>query len=301
MGHTLSASNTRACANGLDGFSRNAWLVSLMPLAVAPWAVVSPEVAIRGAPRVCTLGPTGPSPLTGDCTEWARQLVAAASVEGLSPATVRRMHAAHHHGSPGAIGSSATPSSLETQMRRSCPSTRSPSCSHVRAGCRLGQPSPGTCSIDMNMSTSGLARSICSPLLISARAGSMDGVMHVNDSRNPAPSWIPWRLLSTSGRFISCAITCVRIMARKSPDGERRIHGLGCTLHRGMVRGCITSNHGSASSHAIVCAWLISPRKTTDGQSLNNSSANGISQAHAFNWSTKSVVKVMAEAPALAA
>jgi transposase len=71
-------------------------MASLTPLAAAPRAVFPPAVAIH----VVCLACERPDPLSRslsqwDCTELARQLIAEEIVEDISTATVRRMLAAH--------------------------------------------------------------------------------------------------------------------------------------------------------------------------------------------------------------
>jgi hypothetical protein len=67
------------------------------PLAVAPRAVLPPEVAVHVVRLACERPDLrGRSLSQWDCTELARQLIAEGVVEGISAATVRRILACHH-------------------------------------------------------------------------------------------------------------------------------------------------------------------------------------------------------------
>jgi transposase len=67
-----------------------------MPLAAGPRAVFPPEVAIHVVRLACERpDPLGRSLSQWDCTELARQLIADGIVEEISTATVRRILAAH--------------------------------------------------------------------------------------------------------------------------------------------------------------------------------------------------------------
>jgi transposase len=67
------------------------------PLAVAPRAVFPPEVAVHVVRLACERPDLrGRSLSQWDCTELARQLIAEGVVEGISAATVRRILACHH-------------------------------------------------------------------------------------------------------------------------------------------------------------------------------------------------------------
>jgi transposase len=96
MWHKLLASNGRSCASGPDGFLRTAWMAWLTPLAVGPRAIFPPEVAIHVVRLACERPDTlGRSLSQWDCLELAHQLIAEEVVEDISTATVRRILAAH--------------------------------------------------------------------------------------------------------------------------------------------------------------------------------------------------------------
>jgi transposase len=90
------ASNGRWCASGPSAFSPSAWQGSPTPLAAGPRAVFPPEVAIHLVRLACERpDPLGRSLSQWDCTELARQLIAEEIIEDISAATVRRILAAH--------------------------------------------------------------------------------------------------------------------------------------------------------------------------------------------------------------
>jgi hypothetical protein len=82
--------------HGRGGFSPSALRGWLMPLAAAPRAFFSPEVAIHVVRLACErLDILGRSLSRWDCHELARQLITEAIVEDISAATVRRILAAY--------------------------------------------------------------------------------------------------------------------------------------------------------------------------------------------------------------
>jgi transposase len=91
-----SASSGASCANGPSAFSPSASTGWLTPLAEAPRAFFPPEVAIHMVRLACERPDAlGRSLSQWDCTELARQLIAEGIVEEISAATVRRILAAH--------------------------------------------------------------------------------------------------------------------------------------------------------------------------------------------------------------
>jgi transposase len=91
-----SASNGPWSASGPSGLSPSAWTASLTPLAAGPRAVFPPEVALYGVRLACERPDTlGRSLSQWDGAELARQLIAEGIVEDISAATVRRILAAH--------------------------------------------------------------------------------------------------------------------------------------------------------------------------------------------------------------
>ena len=91
-------------------------------------------------------------------------------------------------------------------------------------------------------------------------------------------NWKRWmrRLTSTSAPFTSCATMSVCNMVKKSENGSPTIRALSCTVHPGMVRGCIKSNNGAASFNASAClSWMLTPQITYVPRS-NSASRNGI-------------------------
>jgi transposase len=94
--HELLASNARSCASGPDGFWRTAWMAWLTPLAAGPRAIFPPEVAIHVVRLACERPDTlGRSLSQWDCLELVHQLIAEGVVKDISAATVRRILAAH--------------------------------------------------------------------------------------------------------------------------------------------------------------------------------------------------------------
>jgi transposase len=90
-------SNARWSASGPNAFWPSAWTGSQTPLAAGRRAVFPPEVAIHVARLACERpDPLGRSLSQWDCTELARQLIAEGIVEGISAATVRWILAYHH-------------------------------------------------------------------------------------------------------------------------------------------------------------------------------------------------------------
>jgi transposase len=90
------ASNGWWCVSGPRAFSPSAWQGSPTPLAAGPRAVFPPEVAIHVVRLACERpDPLGRSLSPWDCTELARQLIAEEIIEDISAATVRRILAAH--------------------------------------------------------------------------------------------------------------------------------------------------------------------------------------------------------------
>jgi transposase len=90
------ASNGRWCASGPSAFWPGALRGLQTPLAAGPRAVFPPEVAIHVVRLACERpDPLGRSLSQWDCTELARQLIAEGVVEEISAATVRRILAAH--------------------------------------------------------------------------------------------------------------------------------------------------------------------------------------------------------------
>jgi hypothetical protein len=91
-----SVSSGASCANGPNAFLPNASTGWLTPLAAVPRAGFPPDVAIHVVRLACERpDPLGRSLSQWDCTELARQRVADGLVEDLSAATVRRILAAH--------------------------------------------------------------------------------------------------------------------------------------------------------------------------------------------------------------
>jgi DDE superfamily endonuclease len=91
-----SGSNAGSCASGPNGSWPSVWRGWLTPLAVGPRGVFPPEVAIHVVRLACERpDPLGRSLSQWDCPELARQLIAEGIVEEISAATVRRILAAH--------------------------------------------------------------------------------------------------------------------------------------------------------------------------------------------------------------
>jgi hypothetical protein len=91
-----AACNARWSASGPNAFSLSGWTALRTPLAVEPRAVFPPEVAIHLVRLACERPDMLRRSLSQwDGTELARQLIAEGSVEAISASTVRRMLAAH--------------------------------------------------------------------------------------------------------------------------------------------------------------------------------------------------------------
>jgi hypothetical protein len=90
------ASNGRWCVSGPSAFSPSVWTGSPTPLAAGPRAIFPPEVALHVVRLACERPELlGRSLSQWDCTELARQLIAAGMVEETAAATGRRLRAAH--------------------------------------------------------------------------------------------------------------------------------------------------------------------------------------------------------------
>lgn len=88
-------SNARSCGNGPDGFWPSGWMASRTPLAMAPRAVVPPEVAIHVVRLACARPDlVGRSLSQGAGAELARQRIADGLVPDISAAPMRRIVAA---------------------------------------------------------------------------------------------------------------------------------------------------------------------------------------------------------------
>ena len=91
-----SACNAPWSASGPNVFSPSAWTASRTPLAVGPKGVFPPEVAIHVVRLACERPDMLSRSLSQwDCHELARQLIAEGIVEEISASTVRRILAAH--------------------------------------------------------------------------------------------------------------------------------------------------------------------------------------------------------------
>jgi hypothetical protein len=96
MWAALWASSGRWSASGPNAFWRSAWTGSQTPLAAVPRVVFPPEVAIHVVRLACERPDAlGRSLSQWDCTELARELIAEGIVEEISTATVRRILASH--------------------------------------------------------------------------------------------------------------------------------------------------------------------------------------------------------------
>jgi hypothetical protein len=94
--HRRSACNAPWSANGPNVFSPSVWMASRTPLAVGPKGVFPPEVAIHVVHLACERPDlVGRSLSQWDCAELARQLITEGIVEDISASTVRRILAAH--------------------------------------------------------------------------------------------------------------------------------------------------------------------------------------------------------------
>jgi transposase len=90
------ASNAPSYGNGPDGFWPSGWMASLTPPAAGPRVVFPPEVAIHVVRLACERPDRlGRRLSPWDCAELARQLIADGLVEDISAATIRRILAAH--------------------------------------------------------------------------------------------------------------------------------------------------------------------------------------------------------------
>jgi transposase len=322
MWHKLLASNGRSCANGLGGSLRNAWMALLMPLAAAPRAVFPPEVAIHVVRLACERpDPLGRSLSQWDCTELARQLIAEEIVEDISTATVRRILAAHqlkpwrhhvwlHPKQPRDAVFYATVSALIALY--TCP---------LRADEMV---------LSVDEKTSLQPR----PRLVPTRPAQPQNLpnRHEHEYQRAGALNLFAAFDTRSGRvYGQCFerkrqqefIALLEYLDQEIAEGIRMIH-LVCdnvSTHHGKEVTRWLANHPRFVVHftPVHCSWMnqveqwfsILQRKRLrivdfdTKEHLRTKLEQFIRewnmQAHPFNWSTKSVAKVMAAAPALAA
>ena len=322
MWHKLSVSNARSCANGLDGFLRNAWLVSLTPLAVAPRAVFPPEVAIHVVRLACARPDRqGRSLSPWDCTELARQLVAEAIVEGISPATVRRILAAHqlkpwrHHvwlypKQPRDAVFYATVCALidlytrqlrVDEMVRSVDEKTSLQPRPRRVPTRPAQPQNRPNRHEHEYQRAGALNLFAA---FDTRSGRVYGHCYARKRQQEGIAFLEYLDQEIAGHIRTIHLVCDHVSTHHGKDVTRWLaHHPRFVVHFTPVH-CSWMNHVEQWFSILQRKRLRLADFTSKDHlraKLEQFIGEWNQQAHAFNWSTKSVAKVMAEAPALAA
>jgi transposase len=317
-----SVSSGASCANGPNAFSPNASTGLLTPLAAAPRAFFPPEVAIHLVRLACERPDTlGRSLSQWDCRELARQLVAEGIVADISAATVRRILRSHklkpwrHHlwlypKKPRDAAFYATVSELialytrplrEDEVVLSMDEKTSLQPRPRRHPTLPAQPQhlPNRCEHEYKR-----AGALHLFAAFDTRSGQVYGQCYERKRQQECIAF-----LEHLDRVIDAHI--------------RRIH-LVCdnvSTHHGQEVRKWLANHPRFVFHftPVHCSWVnqveqwfgILQRKRlriADFESkdqlrakINQFITEWNQQAHPFNWSTKSVAKVMADAPAIAA
>lgn len=317
-----SASNVPSSASGRGGFSPSASRGWATLLAAAPRAFFPPAVAIHLVRLACERPDSlGRSLSQWDCHELARQLVAEAIVEDISASTVRRILAAHqlkpwrhhlwlHPKQPREATFYATIAALIELYTRPLREDELVLSVDEKTSLQPRPRSSPTLPAQLNNRPNRLEHEY-------KRAGALN-LFAAFDTR--------------SGRVYGQCYDRkrqVEFMAflehldREIPEAIRTIH-LVCdnvSTHHGTEVTRWIANHPRFVVHftPVHCSWMNQveqwfsilqrkrlriadfPTKDHLRAKLEQFICEWNQQAHPFNWSVKSVAKVMAEAPALAA
>jgi transposase len=317
-----SASNAPSSVSGRGGFSPSASRGWSTLLAAAPRAFFPPEVAIHLVRLACERPDIlGRSLSQWDCHELARQLIAEGIVKAISAATVRRILAAHqlkpwrHHlwlypKHPRDAGFYATVSELidlytrplrDDEMVLSLDEKTSLQPRPRPSPTRPAQPNnlPNRCEHEYK------------------RAGALN-LFAAFDTR----SGQVYGQCYDRKRQQEC-LAFLEHLDREIADPIRTIHLIcdNVSTHHGQDVTRWIANHPRFVVHftPVHCSWMNQveqwfsilqrkrlrivdfPTKDHLRAKLEQFIGEWNQQAHPFNWSVKSVAKVMAEAPALAA
>jgi transposase len=317
-----SAFNAPSCASGRGGFWPSASRALPTLLAAAPRAFFPPEVAIYVVRLACERPDIlGRSLSQWDCHELARQLIAEAIVEDISATTVRRILAAHqlkpwrhhlwlHPKHPRDAGFYATVSALIDLYTRPLREDEIVLSLDEKTSLQpRPRPSP-TLPAQPHNQPNRLEHEY-------KRAGALN-LFAAFDTR----SGRVYGQCYDRKRQAEC-IAFLKHLDREIPEAIRTIH-LVCdnvSIHHGQDVTSWLTNHPRFVVHftPVHCSWMnqveqwfsILQRKrlrivdfpTKDHLRVKLAQFIGEwnQQAHPFNWSVKSVAKVMAAAPALAA
>src|SRR5919198_1430674 len=316
------ACNGSWSATGPSSFSPSVWTGSPTPLAAAPRVGFPPEVAIHVVRLACERPDLlGRSLSQWDCAELAHQLIAEGMVASISAATVRRILAAHqlkpwrHHvwlypKQPRDAAFYATVSELidlytrpllRDELVLSVDEKTSLQPRPRHAPTRPAQPQHFPNRYEHEYKRAGALNLFAA---FDTRSGQVSG--HCYDRKRQR-------------EFIDF----LEVLDREIEEQIRTIH-LVCdnvSTHHGKEVHTWLAKHPRFVMHftPVDCSWMnqveqwfsILQRKRlriADFESKDHLCAK-VDQfikewnqhAHPFNWSTKSVAKIMAEAPALAA
>jgi transposase len=318
----LLASNVPSYVNGPDGFWPSGWMAWLTLLAAVPRAVFPPAVAIHVVRLACERPDLlGRSLSQWDCAELARQLIADGLVADISTATIRRILAAHqlkpwrHHlwlypKHPRDAAFYATVSAvIDLYMRPLCDDEIVLSLDEktsLQPRPRLAPTRPAQLQNLPNRYEHEYKRAGALNLFAAfdTRSGQVYGQCYERKRQQEC-------------------IAFLEHLDREIAEHIRTIH-LVCdnvSTHHGKEVTRWFAKHPRFVVHftPVHCSWMnqveqwfsILQRKRlriADFPSKDHLRAKleqfiweWNQQAHPFNWSTKSVAKVMAEAPALAA
>jgi transposase len=318
----LWASNAPWCANGSSGFSPSAWMAWLTPPVAVPRALFPPEVAIHVVRLACERPDLlGRSLSQWDCAELAHQLIAEAIVEDISAATVRRILAAHqlkpwrhhlwlHPKQPRDAAFYATITALialytrplradervlsvdeKTSLQpRPRPSPTRPAQPHNRPNC-----------LEHEYKRAGALNLFAA---FDTRSGQVYGQCYERKRQEEF-------------------ITFLEQLDRELEEPIKAIHLIcdNASTHHGRKVSQWLTKHPRFILHftPVHCSWMnqveqwfsILQRKRLRIADVDSKDPLRVKleqfihewhhRAHPFNWSTKSVAKVMAKAPALAA
>jgi transposase len=316
------AGNGPWCATGPSAFWPRGWMASPTPRAAGPRAVFPPEVAIHVVRLACERPDLrGRRRSQGDGTELARQLIAEGMVANISAATVRRMLAAHqlqpwrqhiwlYPKQPWDAAVYATVSELIALYTRPLgPEARVWSVDEKTSLQPRPRQPPTQPAPPKNVPTRGAheyTRAGALNLLaaLDTRSGQVYGQGYERTRPREGIA-----LLETLEAEIDQRLRTIHLVC----DQVRTHHGKDvCQWLAQHPRVVLHFTPGHCSWRKQVEQWVrILQRKRlriVDFESkdhlrakLDQFTKEWNQQAHPFNWSTKSVAKIMAAAPALAA
>ena len=315
-------SHVRSCVQGPDGFWPSGWMVSRTPQAAAPRAVFPPTVAIPVVRLACERPERlGRRLSPWDCPALARQRVAEGLVADISAATLRRSLAAHqlqpwrHHlwlspKPPRAAAFDVTVSDLIALYTR-------PLHDHERVLSRdektslpprprLAPPPPAQPRNVPNRDEHEDTRAGALNLLAAfdPRSGRVYGQWYARKRPQECIAFLASLAQEIAKHIRTIPLVCDNV---RTPHGKA-VTKWFATHPRFVVH--FTPVHGSWMNQVEPWFSILQRKRLriVDFTSKDHLRAKlepfireWNQQAHPFNWSTKSVAKVMAEAPALAA